>query len=198
MLIKQFTGTTIDEILPQIRGELGEDALILATRRVTRGGLGGFFGRETLEVTAAQGGTRDEIAQANLDAVARPGEEHMTGERAPFSRHLQGRLAAALEAEGGFDRAAGGDMPNRSVAGGAPAASPAGAYSRGMEAPSPAARPFAPGDAERTRAIIDAARQAMGHAHAQSSATGATAPVAADDAAVAASAAARSRVQPPP
>lgn len=191
MLIKQFTGTTIDEILPQIREELGEDALILATRRVTRGGLGGFFGREALEVTAAQGGTRDEIARANLDAAARPGEEHMSDERAPFSRHLQGRLAAALEAGDGLDLAAGDDMLNRPPAGGAPAASPAGAYSRGMEAPSPAARPFAPGDAERTRAIIDAARQAMRDAHAQSSATGATAPVAADDAA-------RSRVQPPP
>jgi flagellar biosynthesis protein FlhF len=196
MLIKQFTGTTIDEILPQIRAELGEDALILATRRVTRGGLGGFFGREVLEVTAAEGGTREEIAEANAHAAARPGEEHTGGDHEPFSRHLQGRLAAALEAEEGLDRVA-GDGVMGPGAGGAPAASPAGAYLRGMETSAPATRPFGPGDTERTQAIIEAARQAMRQAHAQSSATGGAMTMAAANMA-AADAARRSRVQPPP
>lgn len=195
MLIKQFTGTTIDEILPQIREELGDDALILATRRVTKGGLGGFFGRETLEVTAAQGGSHEEIAEVNREAADRPGADLLDDDRAPFSRHLQGRLAAALEAEGGLDLLADDSTFDRPAAGGAPAASPAGAYSRGMD--TPLSRPFALGDQQRTQAIIDAARQAMRQAAAQSSATGATA-MAADDIAGAAAAEARTRVQPPP
>lgn len=197
MLIKQFSGTTIDEILPQIREELGDDALILATRRVTKGGLGGFFGRETLEVTAAQGGTREDVAEANLEAAARPGADHMDEDRAPFSRHLQGRLSAALEAEDGFGPGTDADVLDRPAVGGAPAASPVGAYSRSMDTPPPAARPFAPGDQERTQAIIDAARQAMRQAAAQSSATGAHA-MAADDIALTSAADERARVQPPP
>ena len=52
MQIKQFAADTIDEVLAQVRAELGEDAMILQTKRVVRGGLGGFFGREGVEVTA--------------------------------------------------------------------------------------------------------------------------------------------------
>jgi len=43
---KQFSGATIDEVLAQVRAELGEEAVILQTKRVVKGGIGGFFGRE--------------------------------------------------------------------------------------------------------------------------------------------------------
>ena len=53
MQTKQFTGDTIDDVLAQVRGAFGEDAVILETRNVVRGGLAGFFGRAGIEVTAA-------------------------------------------------------------------------------------------------------------------------------------------------
>ena len=69
MQIKQFSGATIDEVLIQVRAELGEDAVILQTKRVVKGGIGGFFGKEGVEVTAAEGLPAAERA-ANLEAAA--------------------------------------------------------------------------------------------------------------------------------
>jgi flagellar biosynthesis protein FlhF len=157
---KQFTGATIDEVLPQIREELGEDAVILSTRRVVRGGIGGFFGREAVEVTAAAGelpaepAPQPDAVQNRRSAVAPNGGER-TGavepageepEATPFSRALSARLAAAQEAERAL---------------GAPPASPASAYARA------GAHPFAPGGEDRQQAIIAAAREAVRHARAQ-------------------------------
>jgi flagellar biosynthesis protein FlhF len=53
MQTKQFTGDTIDDVLTQVRGELGDDAVILETRNIVRGGIAGFFGKAGIEVTAA-------------------------------------------------------------------------------------------------------------------------------------------------
>ena len=111
MQIKQFTGATIDEVLTQVRAELGDEAVILQTKRVVKGGIGGFFGREGVEVTAAEGlpagrgrgrqprgrrlgapPARDRRARAR-----RRSEEEFVP--AAFRRHLESRLAAAEEAE---------------------------------------------------------------------------------------------------
>ena len=53
MQTKQFTGDTIDDVLIQVRGEFGDDAVILETRNVVRGGIAGFFGKAGIAVTAA-------------------------------------------------------------------------------------------------------------------------------------------------
>ena len=157
---KQFTGATIDEVLPQIREELGEDAVILSTRRVVRGGIGGFFGREAVEVTASAGELPAELApepraaQNQRSAIAVNGADRVDAvepapaepEATPFSRALSARLAAAKEAERAL---------------GAPPASPASAYARA------GAAPFAPGGEDRQQAIIAAAREAVRHARAQ-------------------------------
>ncbi len=182
MQIKQFTGASIDEVLGQIRSELGEEAVILQTRRIVRGGLGGFFGREGIEVTAAEG-MEEETTTANRDAAAvtsavmdrdeGPGWLVGDGPPAPeaFARHLQGRLGAAVEAENDLQ------MHLREPAMGPPAA-PMNAYARHGVAPAERlARPFAPGDPDRTQAIIEAAREAMRIARAQ--AASAAEPVAA-------------------
>lgn len=162
MQIKQFTADSIDDVLAQVRAELGDDAVILQTRRIVRGGIGGFFGREGVEVTAAAGAANREAAAS----VAAPPSVELTDEDAtlpahvpesqgpapasepafeplePFRRHLDGRLAAAEAAEAGEP---------------APAA-PAAAYAR-------AGVPFAPGGVERSRAILNAARAAVREAH---------------------------------
>jgi len=49
---KVFRGTTLEELLPQIRAELGPDAVVTRRREGIVGGIGGFFGRRCLEVEA--------------------------------------------------------------------------------------------------------------------------------------------------
>jgi flagellar biosynthesis protein FlhF len=148
---KQFTGATIDDVLVKVRAELGEDAMILETKRVVSGGLGGFFGREMVEVTASDGGDANREAAASVAAPlvdAHDEEDERPVHEDPFARHLQGRLSAAQEAEE--------TMPP------GPAASPVAAYARNG-----ATAPFAAGDPERTRAILEAARSAVRDAHDQ-------------------------------
>jgi flagellar biosynthesis protein FlhF len=49
---KVFRGATLEEVLPQIRAELGPDAVVTRRREGVVGGIGGFFGRRCLEVEA--------------------------------------------------------------------------------------------------------------------------------------------------
>ncbi|MGO9481618.1 MAG: flagellar biosynthesis protein FlhF [Candidatus Kryptoniota bacterium] len=53
MRIKKFIGETAKEAADKMREEFGEDAVILNTRRVTKGGLLGIGNEEYVEVTAA-------------------------------------------------------------------------------------------------------------------------------------------------
>ncbi len=53
MRIKTFQGRSLEEILPEVREELGSDAVVLGHREVINGGIGGFFGKRVIEVTAA-------------------------------------------------------------------------------------------------------------------------------------------------
>jgi hypothetical protein len=65
--VRTYRGRTLEEILPQIREELGPDAIILREREGLVGGVGGFFAQRFTEVEARRGD----------DAGDRPG----TGER---------------------------------------------------------------------------------------------------------------------
>jgi flagellar biosynthesis protein FlhF len=53
MRIKKFIGTTAKEAAEKMRQEFGEDAVILNTRRITKGGVLGAGSAEYIEVTAA-------------------------------------------------------------------------------------------------------------------------------------------------
>src|SRR3954451_3946356 len=61
---RTFRGASLEELLPQIREELGPDALITRQRDGVVGGIGGFFGKKTVEVEARPAG--------NLFAVPSP------------------------------------------------------------------------------------------------------------------------------
>ena len=50
--VKTFRGKSLEELLPQIRAELGPDAIVLRRREGTAGGVGGFFQRPYVEVDA--------------------------------------------------------------------------------------------------------------------------------------------------
>ncbi len=53
MRIKKFTGATANEAVEKMRREFGEEAVVLNTRRVTKGGMLGIGVEEYVEVTAA-------------------------------------------------------------------------------------------------------------------------------------------------
>lgn len=52
---KTYVGGSLEELLPQIRMELGPDALIVRQREGIVGGIGGFFGKKVVEVHAQRG-----------------------------------------------------------------------------------------------------------------------------------------------
>ncbi len=53
MIIKTFEANNLQEAIKKIKKELGEDAVILSTRKVRKGSFFSFFKREVLEITAA-------------------------------------------------------------------------------------------------------------------------------------------------
>jgi flagellar biosynthesis protein FlhF len=68
MKLKTYVGRSLEELAPQIRDELGPDAVILSQRQGLKGGVGGFFGTKSIEVLAADRmPTADE--QAGFDAA---------------------------------------------------------------------------------------------------------------------------------
>src|SRR4051812_6266528 len=52
---KTFRGRTLEEVLPQIKADLGPDAEIIRQREGLTGGVGGFFQRACVEVEAREG-----------------------------------------------------------------------------------------------------------------------------------------------
>jgi flagellar biosynthesis protein FlhF len=66
--VKTFRGQSLEELLPQIREELGADAVILRQRDGLKGGVGGFFQKRCVEVDARAGAPRvDAYAGAESD-----------------------------------------------------------------------------------------------------------------------------------
>jgi flagellar biosynthesis protein FlhF len=53
MRIKKFVGATIKDATTEMKRELGPNAIVIGTRRFTKGGIMNFLGREYVEITAA-------------------------------------------------------------------------------------------------------------------------------------------------
>jgi flagellar biosynthesis protein FlhF len=53
MKLKTYVGRSLEELAPQIREDLGDDAVILSQRQGLKGGVGGFFSTKSIEVLAA-------------------------------------------------------------------------------------------------------------------------------------------------
>ena len=56
--IRIFRGRSLEEVLPQIREELGPDAIITRQREGLQGGIAGFFQKQFVEVEARAGSAR--------------------------------------------------------------------------------------------------------------------------------------------
>ena len=53
MKIKRFVGDSFPEAIRQAKERMGNDAVILYSRKYKEGGLFGLFGREKFEITVA-------------------------------------------------------------------------------------------------------------------------------------------------
>ncbi|MFL5750247.1 MAG: hypothetical protein ACJ767_06520, partial [Chloroflexota bacterium] len=95
--VKTFRGESLEELLPQIRDELGPDAVILRQRDGLKGGVGGFFQKRCVEVDARAGSKRiDTYAGAASDDDVRAAlDEDASG--ADFADELDAELEAEEE-----------------------------------------------------------------------------------------------------
>ena len=57
--VRTYRGRKLEDLIPQIRAELGPDAIILRQREGLTGGVGGFFAQKCVEVDAQAGPGRD-------------------------------------------------------------------------------------------------------------------------------------------
>jgi flagellar biosynthesis protein FlhF len=112
MKLKTYVGRSLEELAPQIREDLGPDAVILSQREGLKGGVGGFFGTKSIEVLAADRMPENQqAATASAAAPERAGMRETDKERAAL-------VIAAL-----------GDMRARQT----PASQAAAAYSAPVE-----------------------------------------------------------------
>jgi len=98
--VKTFRGRSLEEILPQIREELGPEAIVLRRREGLTGGVGGFFQRPYVEVDA-RGPLGDERAleirndRATAEGLSSPAVQALFEQATPFADAL---AAAARDA----------------------------------------------------------------------------------------------------
>lgn len=85
--VKTYRGSSIEELLPRIREDLGPDAVILRRREGLVGGIGGFFQKRCIEVDARPGGpgidVYDEEPQGGAADEHRPTAEGAVGQPGP-------------------------------------------------------------------------------------------------------------------
>ena len=78
--VRTYRGSSIEELLPRIRAELGSGAVILCQREGLVGGIGGFFQKRCVEVEARAGAPGIDVydeepegAEAGVDDAVGPG-----------------------------------------------------------------------------------------------------------------------------
>jgi flagellar biosynthesis GTPase FlhF len=98
--VKTFRGRSLEELLPQIRAELGPDAIVLRRREGLTGGVGGFFQRPFVEVDARAALPEERPLElrsdrATAEGMASPAVQALFEQATPFADAL---AAAAREA----------------------------------------------------------------------------------------------------
>src|SRR5919112_6533908 len=103
--VKTYRGRTLEELLPQIREELGPDAIVLRRREGLAGGIGGFFQRSFVEVDARRpepGETPLEARndRATAEGLSAPAIQALIQQAAPFADALGRAEVTAAERAG--------------------------------------------------------------------------------------------------
>jgi flagellar biosynthesis GTPase FlhF len=101
--VRTFRGRSVDEILPQVRAELGPDAIVLRRREGLAGGVAGFFQRPFAEVDARVAHA-DELRvggdsalrndRATAEGLASPAIQALVEQASPFAAALTRAVAA--------------------------------------------------------------------------------------------------------
>jgi flagellar biosynthesis GTPase FlhF len=91
--VKTFRGRSLDEVLPQIRAELGADAIVVRRREGLAGGVAGFFQRSYVEVEARPAHDDEKPLEARNDrataeGLASPAIRALVDQAAPFADAL--------------------------------------------------------------------------------------------------------------
>ena len=91
--VKTFRGRSLDEVLPQIRAELGADAIVVRRREGLAGGVAGFFQRSYVEVDARAAHDDEKVLEARNDRATAEGFESpairaLVDQAAPFADAL--------------------------------------------------------------------------------------------------------------
>src|SRR3954463_4166807 len=69
--LKTYRGRSLEEVLPQIKAELGPHALVIAQREAHEGGVGGFFAKRMVEVDVQAPGFDTTTTESHDERVAR-------------------------------------------------------------------------------------------------------------------------------
>jgi flagellar biosynthesis GTPase FlhF len=112
--VRTYRGRTVEELIPRIRAELGEGAIILRERQGLTGGVGGFFAQRCVEIQA-QAGPRvsvyagdDQVGDLDLQASHRDlqvGDLDLQASHRDLEQELRDELGRCALAS-----PAGGDM----------------------------------------------------------------------------------------
>src|SRR5262245_46263177 len=91
--VKTFRGRSLEEVLPQIRAELGADAIVVRRREGLAGGIGGFFQRSYVEVEARPAHEDEKPLEARNDrataeGLSSPAIRALVDQAAPFADAL--------------------------------------------------------------------------------------------------------------
>src|SRR3954471_13006315 len=101
--VKTYRGRTLEELLPQIREELGPEAIVLRRREGLGGGVGGVFQKHFVEVDARQA-LPDEIPlevrndRATEEGLSTPGVQALVAQASPFADTLSRAEQVLIEA----------------------------------------------------------------------------------------------------
>ena len=99
---KTFRGRSLEEVLPQIRADLGADAIVVRRREGLAGGIGGFFQRSYVEVDARPA-LEDEKAlearndRATAEGLSSPAIRALVDQAAPFADALASAQGSVSE-----------------------------------------------------------------------------------------------------
>ena len=84
---RTYRGGSLEELLPRIRAELGDDAVVVRQREGLTGGVAGFFQRRTVEIEARRGqsslGVEWFAGEPEEEAVVTPSPRFIAGDSAP-------------------------------------------------------------------------------------------------------------------
>ncbi|MGP0035071.1 MAG: hypothetical protein ACLP4R_10935, partial [Solirubrobacteraceae bacterium] len=89
--VRTYRGRKLEDLIPQIRAELGPDAIILRQREGLMGGVGGFFAQKCVEVDAQAGGGRESHRRVDIydeDEPVNGWDEGLEGFVAPAAPEL--------------------------------------------------------------------------------------------------------------